>query len=219
MLWTNIHLRVTKKNRKAQTNLLRDWLSRTAGCPLTFCLASHLDARQYENSMKKVFTMLASVSTQWKDIEFFLPDSQVCFDAISTAEKSLPLLTAATVHFSSRERQFSLFSVASQLSTLCINDIRLDRVLAPWHQLMDFTSRHTQMQEVREFLQKAPNIIRCTLKCDAPTWDETIQVSGSVKLPFLHEVYLHGDFASLSQNILPEIMTSFCSSHLLKNSP
>ena len=40
LLWTNIHLCVTRQRCKAQANLLRDWLSRTASCPLSFCLTS-----------------------------------------------------------------------------------------------------------------------------------------------------------------------------------
>ncbi|EDR10602.1 uncharacterized protein LACBIDRAFT_317225 [Laccaria bicolor S238N-H82] len=251
VLWTNIHLEVTKKNRKVQANLLRDWLSRTAGCPLTFCLAlewSH--SRHHWNggsSFKQILTMLASVSTQWKEVEFFLPNSQVCFDAISTAENSLPLLTDATVDFDfdSGERPFNLFSVAPQLSTLCIDNNRLANVLAPWHQIKDFTSFTISLDDVRGFLQKAPNVIRCTVDDDG---SESIQgepqdtfvrplvlerleylelqvvsegvgitrLLESVELPALREVNLtsHLDYSSLA--ILPAIMISFCSSHLLE---
>jgi len=40
VLWMNIHLWLMKKGYKAQTNLLQDWLFRTAGCPLTFYLTA-----------------------------------------------------------------------------------------------------------------------------------------------------------------------------------
>jgi hypothetical protein len=243
VLWTNMYLRLTKKGCKVQTNLLRAWLPRTAGCPLTFCLASDWEGTYDGSSVKEIFSMLASVSTQWKDVEFSLPDSKVCFDAISKAEKSLPLLTAATVHFSSNQRQFNLFSVAPQLSTLCLNKILLARVLAPWHQLKEFTAYDIPLHEVREFLQKAPNIIRCTFDDDGSRirdepqdtfvkplvlehleylqlWVASkgvgvTQILGSVELPSLREVYLHGHFGSSSRAILPAIMISFCSSHLL----
>ena len=189
--------------------------------------------------------MLASASTQWKDVKFFLPDSKVCYDAISTAENSLPLLTTAAVHLNSSERPFNLFSVAPQLSMLCINNIRLANVLAPWHQLKAFTSRNIRLHEVREFFQKAPNIVRCKLNCGGssvqgeplavfvrPLVLERLeylqlqvglnvvgitQVLESVKLPSLCEVYLHNNVASSSPMvILPAIMISFCSSHLLE---
>ena len=246
LLWTNIHLRLTKKNRKVQTNLLRDWLSRTAGCPLTFCLASGWsDDWDGGSSFKQILTMLASASTQWKDIKFFLPDSKVCYDAISTPENTLPLLTTADVHFNSSERPFNLFSVAPHLSMLCINNIRLANVVAPWHQLKEFTSRNLRLHEIREFFQKAPNIVRCTLNCGGssvqgeplavfvrPVVLERLeylqfqvasnvvgitQLLESVELPSLCEVYLRNNVVSPSPTaILPAIMISFCSSHLLE---
>ena len=245
VLWTNIHLRVMKQNRKAQTNFVRDWLSRTAGYPLTFCLASSGSGDDWDGgrSLKEILTMLASVSMQWKDVEFFLPDSQVCFDAISTAENALPLLTSATVHFDSRERPFNLLSVAPQLSTLCISNICLANVLAPWHQLKEFTSHNIRLHEVREFLEKAPNIIRCTFgDYGSDIQSEPLDAFGrplvlerleylqlqvasegvglalillSVELPSLREVYLHNHVVS-PVVILPSIMISCRSSHLLE---
>ena len=246
MLWTNIHLWLTKKGYKAQTNLLRDWLSRNAGRPLTFCLVWGWDDARNGIFLKEILTMLVSISMQWKDVEFFLPDTQVCFDAISMAENYLPLLTAVTVHFNSAKRQFNLFSVAPQLSTLCINNIHLGRVVAPWHQLKEFTSHSIRLYEVYEFLQKAPNIIRCTFEvtgssiqldpeemCVRPLVLERLeylhlwlrvasaevgisQILGSVELPSLREVYLHLYGVSPPETILPAIMITFCSSHLLE---
>ena len=45
LLWTNIHLCITRRTCKAQANLLRDWLSRTASCPHFFALPAEKSLR------------------------------------------------------------------------------------------------------------------------------------------------------------------------------
>jgi len=50
----------------------------------------------------------------------------------------------------------------------------------------------------------------------ALTGAEITQILGTFKLPSLREVYLHNNSGSSSGNILPAIMISFYSSHLLE---
>ena len=116
--------------------------------------------------------------------------------------------------------------------------------MAPWHQLKEFTSYNIRLHEVLEFLQKAPNIIRCTFHnvgssihgepqntfvrplvlerleylylSVASKTVRIAQILESVELPHLREVYLDGSFVPPSPAILPAIMISFPSSHLLE---
>lgn len=170
LLWTNIHLCLSKRRYESQTTLLREWLSRTAGCALSF----HLTAVASEPlqtwildplSPREILVAFASVSTQWKEIEFFIPDNKDCFDAIFVAKISLPLLTTATVRLlgSAEEKKIDLFSMAPQLSALHLYPtFYLDMVTAPWHQLREFSHSESTVEEIHAFLHKAPNIARCS---------------------------------------------------------
>ena len=165
MLWTNIHLSLSKERYESQTNLLGEWLSRTAGCALSF----HLTTVDSDSSRtwilqppKEILDLFASVSTQWREIELFIPDNKDCFDTIST---SLPLLTTATVCLlGPGNRKIDLFPMAPQLSALHLcPEFYLDNVTAPWHQLREFShAESSTVDEIREFLHKAPNIVRCS---------------------------------------------------------
>ncbi|KIK04535.1 hypothetical protein K443DRAFT_92975, partial [Laccaria amethystina LaAM-08-1] len=166
MLWTDIHLCLSKRRYESQTNLLCEWLSRTAGCALSFHLTTvDLSRTWILDPPKEILVAFASVSTQWKEIEFFIPDNKDCFDAISVAKTSLPLLTTATVRLlEAVERKIDLFSMAPQLSALHLYpEFYLDTVTAPWHQLREFShSEASTVDEIRGFLHKAPNIVRCS---------------------------------------------------------
>jgi hypothetical protein len=248
LLWTNIYLCMTRRRCKAQANLLQDWLSRTARCPLSFCLTSGEEPETWDyNPPMEILTIFVSVSERWKQAEFYIPDNQLWFDTISAAENSLPLLTTATVEFEagSAERQpFNLFSTAPQLSALHLYQPRLAHVLAPWHQLREFTSEASEtVDDIRKLLLKMPNLVRCCFKSIISlelqdlgvsnpsqfpalelleclelsfvwTAKEAPQVLGPFKLPSLREVSLYGLF-STSLAWFP-VMTSFQSSHLLE---
>jgi len=122
LLWINIHLCITRRRYKAQANLLRDWLSRTASCPISFCLTSGKEPEIWDyNPPVEILTIFTSVSERWKQAEFYIPDNQLWSDTISAAKNSLPLLTTATVEFDSESgtdegQPFKLFSTAPQRS-------------------------------------------------------------------------------------------------------
>ena len=253
-LWADIHLCLSKRRYESQTSLLHEWLSRTAGCALSF----HLTTADSESSWRawivdpptEVLVAFASVSKQWKEIEFFIPDNKDCFDAISVDKTSLPLLTTAAVRLLGPvERKIDLFSMAPQLSALHLHpEFYLDIVTAPWHQLREFShSESSTVDEIRGFLHKAPNIVRCSFN----DIDSAILNPGSLNLdlfdrsPMLeHLEYLEFSFCSLNTEatrilgpiklpslreislsgsfgsslpILESIMTSFHSSPLLEN--
>ncbi|KIK04534.1 hypothetical protein K443DRAFT_4514 [Laccaria amethystina LaAM-08-1] len=171
VLWTIIHLCLSKRRYESQTNLLREWLSRTAGCALSIHLTL-VDSEPWQiwtpEPPKEILVAFASVSTQWKEVEFFILDNRDYLDAISVAKTSLPLLTTATVGLlgpvNSVTRKIDLFSMAPQLSALHLYPgFYLDTVTAPWHQLREFShSESSTVDEIREFLHKAPNIVRCS---------------------------------------------------------
>jgi hypothetical protein len=248
MLWTDIHLCLSKRRYESQTNLLREWLSRTAGCALSFHLTTVDSSRTWIlDPPMEILVAFASVSTRWKEIEIFIPDNEGCFDAISVG--SLPLLTTATVRLLDPvERKINLFSMAPQLSALHLYpEFYLDTVTAPWHQLREFShSESSTVDEIRGFLHKAPNIVRCSFS----NIDSVVLNSGSLNLdlfdrpPMLeHLEYLEFSFCSVNTEstrilgpvklpslreislsgpfgsslpILDSIMTSFNSSPLLE---
>ena len=253
LLWTNIHLCVTRQRCKAQAHLLRDWVSRTASCPLSFCLTSGEEPEAWDyDPPVEILTIFVSVSERWKQAEFYIPDNKTWFDTISAAQNSLPLLTTATVEFESgsAERQpFNLFSTAPRLSALHLYQPRLADVLAPWHQLREFTSTNSSVDEIRGFLHKAPNIVCCSFRdIDSSTSNPSTSnpsdlfyrplaldrleyielrfesrvntastlILGSIKLPSLREVSLHGPFVFTGAAILPRITESFSASSLLE---
>ena len=252
LLWSNIHLCVTRRRCNAQANLLRDWLSRTASCPLSVCLTSGEEPGAWVyNSPEEILDIFISISERWKQAELYISDDQLWFDTISYARNhSLPLLTTATVQFESssdEQRSFYLFSAAPQLSALHLYQPFFVDVLAPWHQLREFTSTNSSVDEVRECLHKASNIICCSLRdikgIDSSTLNsselfyrplaldrleyielrfesqittESALILGSIKLPSLREVFLHGSFIFTGAPILPRITESFSASSLLE---
>ena len=246
LLWTNIHLCVTSQRCKAQANLLRDWLSKTASCPLSFHLTSveEPEAWDYDPSVE-ILAIFVSVSERWKQAEFYIPDDKTWFDTISAAENSLPLLTTATVEFDpgyAEGHHFKLFSTAPRLSALHLHQPCLADVWAPWHQLREFTSTNSSVDEIRGFLHKASNIVWCSFRdIDSSTSNPSdlfyrplvldrleyielrfksrvntasTRILGSIKLPSLREVFLHGPFISTA--ILPRITKSFYASSFLE---
>ncbi|EDR04080.1 uncharacterized protein LACBIDRAFT_330902 [Laccaria bicolor S238N-H82] len=249
LLWSNIRLCVTRRRCKAQANLLRDWLSRAASCPLSVCLTSGEEPEAWDyNPPVEILTIFVSISARWKQAELYIPDNQLWFDTISAAQNSLPLLTTATVEFESssdERRPFRLFSTAPQLSALHLFQPWFIDVPAPWHQLREFTLTNSSVDEIRGFLHKASNIIHCSIRdIDSSTFNrasdlfsrplaldrlEHIElrfegrvntastlILGSVKLPSLREVFLHGSFIFTDAAILPRITESFSASSLLE---
>ena len=249
-LWSNIHLRVTRRCN-AQANLLRDWLSRTAGCPLSVCLTSGEEPEAWVyNSPKEILDIFISISERWKQAELYISDNQRWFDTISYARNSLPLLTTAAVEFESssdEQRPFNLFSKAPQLSALHLYQPCFVDVLAPWHQLREFTSTSSSVDEIRGFLHQASNIICCSfrdikdlhsstsnssvlfyrplvierlryieLRFESQLNTESALILGSIKLPSLREVYLHGSFIYTGVPTLPRITELFSASSLLE---
>ena len=182
ILWTTLYLRLSRNNYKTQSVLLHDWLSRTGKHPISFCL----DTEEFLQTARpwryhppvKVLTLFASVSARWRKIDISFYDLQACFNIISPAKKSLPLLTTATIQVVVLEgydwKLGLLRIVAPQLSELHLHATRslatrciglLHKVLvAPWHQLQEFFADHCYRDEIRFFLHNAPHIIRCTFR-------------------------------------------------------
>ena len=247
ILWTTLHLCLSKDKYEAQTDLFHDWLSRISNLPISFCLNTKESLDEWESHPPtEVLTTLASISSQWKAVELFIPDIKACFDAISTAGKSLPLLTTATIRLPSTIRQLNL-STAPQLSVLHLCNPYLSKVLVPWHQLQEFFANGCTVDVIRIFFYNAPQIVHCTFKeIESATLDHLLDLDlfhplvlehleylklrfdtvgdsanwilGPAKLPSLRKVSLSGPFASsATATILLQIMQAFRSSQLLED--
>ena len=164
VLWTTIRLRLAKARYEAQTDLLHDWLSRTANYPISFSLDTiGAPTPWLSHPPVEILTLLASVSPQWKEVQFLLPHTaSQCFHTNPGVEKSLPLLTAATAYITF-EQQLDL-SMAPQLSVLHLSNFSLHSVLAPWHQLRELSTDNCTMDEIGLIFLNVPQIIRCTFK-------------------------------------------------------
>ncbi|EDR04086.1 uncharacterized protein LACBIDRAFT_306337 [Laccaria bicolor S238N-H82] len=171
ILWTTLYLRLSSDNYKAQTVLLRDWLSRTGKRPISFCLdmEDFLETRPRRyHAPVKVLTLFASISERWREIYISFHNLQACFNIISPAKQSLPLLTTATIYVASTGYELDLLRLmAPQLSQLHLHASRsfglLRKVLVvPWHQLQEFFAESCYRDEIRFFLQNALHIVRCT---------------------------------------------------------
>jgi len=244
ILWTILYLRLSTNNYEAQTVLLRDWLSRTGKYPISFCLDTDGFLETCDHSLAEVLTLFASVSARWREIDIYFPDFQACFDTISTAGKSLPLLTTAIVQLNARQEELNLL-MAPQLSKLHLYSPFLRKVLVPWHQLREFLADGCCVDEIRFFLHNAPHIVRCTFddiesKILEPSLDqelfqplllerlenldlhfddvnaESTWIFKQVRLPSLREVFLHNP-AYTPQDAFPfRITNPFQSSPLLE---
>ena len=164
VLWTTIRLWLIKARYEAQTDLLRDWLSRTANYPISFSLDTIEGPTSWiSHPPVEILNLLASFSAQWKEVRFIFPDTAYqCFDANPGVKNSLPLLTAATAYLTIEE-QLDL-SMAPQLSVLHLDNFNLLDILAPWHQLQELSIDSCIMDDIRRILSNAPQIIRCTFK-------------------------------------------------------
>jgi len=245
ILWKTLYLRLSRDKYKAQAVLLRDWLSRTGKYPISFRLDPDGFLKKHHNSPVEVLTLFASVSTRWREIEISFPDLQACFNTISTTEKSLPLLTTATVQLDGKDEELNLL-MAPQLSKLHLYSPYLCKVLVPWHQLQEFLADECYVDEIRFFLHNAPHIVRCTFRdieseiLDAPLDQElfhqplllerlqylelrfhSIDVESTwilrqVRLPSLREVSLHNPTYTPQDAGMFQITKSFQSSPLLE---
>ena len=246
ILWTTIRLWLTKARYTAQTNLLRDWLSRTANYPISFSLDTIESLAPWRSHPPvEILTLLVTVSPQWKEVRFLFPrTAQQCFNANPGVAKSLPLLTAATAHLTAHQRLD--LSMAPQLSVLHLKNFGLPYVLAPWHQLRELSLDTCAMDDIRLIFHKAPQIIRCTFKGIDPemsedpldkhqqvsvlehleylelkfydTDSEASWILEQVKFPSLREVFLTGPFEFPPEEaFLLQIVKPFRSSKLLEN--
>jgi hypothetical protein len=245
IFWTTLCLQLSTDNYETQVVLLRDWLSRTGEYPISFCLDTEEFPETRDDSPIEVLTLFGSVSARWKEIAISFPDLQACFDTISTAETSLPLLTTATVQLDATEEELNLL-MAPQLSELRLSSPLLRKVLAPWHQLREFLASECYVDEIRFFLHNAPHIVRCAFKdiessilessldqelFHRPLLLENLQYLGlhfnninvestcilkQVRLPSLREVSLHNPAYMPREVVLSQITNSFQSSPLLE---
>ena len=218
ILWTTIRLWLTKARYKAQTDLLRDWLSRTANYPISFSLDTIESLKPWTSHPPvEILTLLASVSPQWKEVRFLLPDTAYqCFHANPGVEKALPLLTAATAYLTI-ERQLDI-SMAPQLSDLHLDNFALPDILAPWHQLRELSIDSCTMDEIRLIFSNAPLIIRCTFKeIDQEMWEDPLDLKlfrrhvsvlehlEYLELNFCHELTFSGVSWILEQVNFPSL--------------
>jgi hypothetical protein len=245
ILWTSLYLQLLTDNYEAQAVLLRDWLSRTGEYPISFCLDTEGFRQTRNRSPVEVLTLFASVSARWREVEISFPNLQACFDTISTAETSLPLLNTATVELNATEKELDLL-MAPQLSELHLYCPLLRKVLAPWHQLREFLADGCFVDEIRFFLHNAPHIVRCTFRdiessILEPLLDqelfhlpfplehlqylelrfdsinvESTRILKQVRVPSLREVFLHSPAYTPQEAPLSQITNSFQSSPLLE---
>ena len=204
ILWTTMRLWLAKARYEAQTNLLRDWLSRTSKYPISFSLGATEAPRLWiSRPPVEIFTSLASFSAQWKEARFLLPDTKYhCLDANPGVIKSLPLLTSATVHLAF-ERQFDL-TMAPQLTVLHLYNFDLPYILAPWHQLQELSIDVCSMDEIRLIFPIALQIIRCTLKSiDEGIWEDPLDIELFHPQVFVleHLEYLELNFYALDYEV------------------
>ena len=174
ILWTTIRLWLTNARYEAQTDLLRDWLSRTANYPISFSLDTVGGPTSLiSHPPVEILTLLASVSPQWKEVRFLsLNTAYRCFVASPGVKKLLPLLTTATAHLTTH-RWLDL-SMAPQLSVLHLSNFSLSDVLALWHRLLELSIDICSVDKIRLILSNAPQIIRCTFRKIDPEVSEDL---------------------------------------------
>ncbi|KAF8962860.1 hypothetical protein BDZ97DRAFT_1823158 [Flammula alnicola] len=196
-IWSHVPLVLSSSRYDTQTELLRDWLSRSGVCPLVINLLFQEESEWSDRIPMELIQLLISVCHRWRIINFVLPESW--YTILDEIKDKFPLLIKVSTQplwsdcglSPSKRRRLTLFESAPVLRDLHLNGYYLSDVNVPWKQLTLFTLQHVYLDECFLALSKTPNLKFCRiytiLENDVGRGVQDI----SIKLLFLEQLIIY----------------------------
>ncbi|KAJ7118586.1 hypothetical protein C8R43DRAFT_96126 [Mycena crocata] len=184
-LWNTLNIQAATFARRVYwwPSLAVDWLSRARSNPLSLTLRHPPIEDETDTVFQPDYAFLRQIASRLEcltvlgmeqEVEINMPDSNLDY-----TPGSFPLLKRLVFgpwdpESSIYDCWFAFFLDAPQLRELVIlAEVRVSRVLLPWHQLTKFTGSNFELEECLEVLRLAPELEECTFAvqfgCDAPS--------------------------------------------------
>ncbi|KAJ2919673.1 hypothetical protein MD484_g712, partial [Candolleomyces efflorescens] len=170
-LWSWVLIRLYRSKYDSQLEILKNWIGHTSSNqPLTIELSFEDEDAWVSKPPHELLQILLKESHRWRSIDLTLPEA--CYQRIKAAKSQFPILEKialqpllADAHVSQAERKrLDVFEgVVPELTHLRLNGYYLDDCSLPWDQLQDLVLQHVYVDECFYALNRAQNLVRCTL--------------------------------------------------------
>ncbi|KAJ2922940.1 hypothetical protein H1R20_g14198, partial [Candolleomyces eurysporus] len=211
-LWSWVLIRLYRSKYDSQLEILKEWIGRTSTTqPLTIELSFEDEDAWVAKPPHELLQILLKEAHRWRSIDLTLPEA--CYQRVKSAKVQFPMLEnialqplLADAHVAQAERKrLDIFEVVPSLTQLRLNGYYLDDCSIPWEQLQELVLQHIYVDECFYALQKAKNLVNCTLSTmlvnDCNRTVKKVQLT----LPHLERLRLQGasgtDQATLIANL------------------
>ncbi|KAF9466833.1 hypothetical protein BDZ94DRAFT_1250912 [Collybia nuda] len=173
LIWTSISIHSTRRYFKAQLVLVKEWLGRTAGQPLSI----FVDYRTIDPKETKLYVMqmgvlkiIAGCARQWYSISFIFPI--IGIEAFRHVHGRLPFLTVAAL-LNPHPHEMYLTGHHRPLQFLCDSPKLWDVMVAgyppsyvglPGGAITQLWLDHTSIKRALEVIRDSPNLKQCTVR-------------------------------------------------------
>ncbi|RXW23221.1 hypothetical protein EST38_g2647 [Candolleomyces aberdarensis] len=169
-LWSWVLIRLYRSKYDSQLEILKDWIGRASTTqPLTIELSFEDEDAWVARPPHELLQILLKEAHRWRSIDLTLPEA--CYQRVKSAKVQFPMLEnialqplLADAHVAQAERKrLDVFEVVPSLTHLRLNGYYLDDCSIPWEQLQELVLQHIYVDECFYALQKAKNLVHCTL--------------------------------------------------------
>lgn len=172
-IWTSVSIQSTTKFCKRQPVLLKEWLDRTAGQPLSiFVDYRTIDKKQVliHAMQMAILKIIANCAERWYSVSFVLPI--VGLEALRHVQNHLPLLTAASfvnlhpreMYLTGHQRPLQLFGSAPKLWDVMVAGYPSSYIGLPKSTITHLWLDHTSIKRALEVIKDSPCLKQCTIR-------------------------------------------------------
>jgi len=162
LLWNTVLLHVSRKQHRAQVQLLRDWLLRARSAPLSIKLIAGEEHESTVCAFQAIIRVLVTRSDYWHSFDSLLPYQ--CHHIFKNI--NFPLLTSISLHppkstISTFNTPPDIFLTAPRLLDVDLSGYNFAAVVLPWEQVRCFRTQLLTVSECLKVLRQSPNLQEC----------------------------------------------------------
>ncbi|KAF7985150.1 hypothetical protein HWV62_7716 [Athelia sp. TMB] len=204
-LWSNISVRIARRDNLPSLTRAQTWISRTAGYPLSVQLVWLSQAP--DKDWVSLLDIIIPHAARWRSLKIDIASDRREHH-LSAIRHNIPMLD--TVHISQMSEWLDIFELAPQLrrATFNINTAALPKLRLPWAQLTYCRPGRLSVAACLGMLQRCPNLV----SLDANLIHEMSAIlTPPVSLPYLSTLIIYAEcdttsfFLSLALPSLTEI--------------